>query len=563
MIPIVHVAGEPFSRDLMEGIETTWSRLPGAAPIGDLLRNTAAEFVSERPFASIPGLLHARELMKRLTDPLATWKLQELDETVATCAALWLSASTDRGHASIGQTVRLTATAVNRSPTTIQLTGVGFPKAGHLHEPALLEPNKETTRTLDWRIPRSRPLTNPFWLEQASSGYLYTVEQERVGTAAPQPALGAEFHVRIGGHELTLIRPVLYRYVDEIYGERTRPFQVAPPVSVRMLQENALFRDVSKQEFHVELQALTAPAAGELFLELPPSWRGHPEARPFKLSRAGQLTSLTFVVEPPASASVNRISALARLAGTPVAVSSATIAYPHIPVRSIYAPAVGNLVRSDVQVHAKRVGYVMGAGDRVPAAIRQLGCDVMLLDDAQLTHGDLSQFDAIVTGIRAYNVRDSLRANQARLLDYVRQGGTLIVQYNVFEGPFVQQGVPSPIGPHPMTISRTRVSVEEAPVKFTATHPLMSWPNKITASDFDGWVQERGLYFAEKWDPAYQTPITSHDPGEAPRPGGTLYVKYGEGHYIFTAYSWFRQLPAGVPGAFRIFANFLSAGRQR
>ncbi|HOL72319.1 MAG TPA: PIG-L family deacetylase, partial [Bryobacteraceae bacterium] len=170
---------------------------------------------------------------------------------------------------------------------------------------------------------------------------------------------------------------------------------------------------------------------------------------------------------------------------------------------------------------------------------------------------DLSRFDAIVTGIRAYNVRPDLRANQQRLLEYVRNGGTLVVQYVTPEGQTIRN-----IGPFPLQISRDRVSVEEAPVTFpNPESPLLRQPNRITAADFDGWVQERGLYFAAEWDPRYNTLFESHDPGEPPRPGGTLYARYGKGVYVFTAYSWFRQLPAGVPGAFRIFANLLSAGK--
>jgi hypothetical protein len=200
----------------------------------------------------------------------------------------------------------------------------------------------------------------------------------------------------------------------------------------------------------------------------------------------------------------------------------------------------------------------MGAGDNVPAALRQLGAQVTLLDAAGLAHGNLAAYDAIVTGVRAYNVRPDLRAAQNRLLDYVSAGGTLIVQYNTAEGG----GVLDHVGPYPITFGRERVTVEEAPVTLVAPkHPLVNTPNRITPRDFEGWVQERGLYFATKWDPRYQPVFESHDPGEQPLPGGTLYARHGKGVYIFTAYAWFRQLPAGVPGAYRIFANFLSAGR--
>jgi hypothetical protein len=202
--------------------------------------------------------------------------------------------------------------------------------------------------------------------------------------------------------------------------------------------------------------------------------------------------------------------------------------------------------------------------DDVPQALAQLGCSVTLLDAQHLARGDLSRFDAIVTGVRAYNTRPDLRANQQRLLDYVAAGGTMIVQYNVLEGGFLggDPSLLSKIGPYPITTGRDRVSVEDAPVRFVnPAHPLLTAPNTVTAADFDAWVQERGLYFASKWDPRYETIFESNDPGEKPLAGGMLYARHGKGVYIFTAYSWFRQLPAGVPGAFRIFANLLSAGK--
>jgi hypothetical protein len=237
------------------------------------------------------------------------------------------------------------------------------------------------------------------------------------------------------------------------------------------------------------------------------------------------------------------------------------VAYPHIHPRAVFPPSAAEAVRADVRTLARRVGYVMGAGDDIPQALRQLGCEVALLTADDLATGDLARFDAIVTGVRAYNVRADLRANQHRLLEYAENGGTLVVQYNVLDYTTPLE-VLEKIGPYPIKIGRDRVTVEESPVSFPdPASPLLRTPNRISEADFDGWVQERGLYFASEWDPRYRTLFESHDPGETPKPGGTLYVPYGKGAYVFTAYSWFRQLPAGVPGAFRVFANLLSAGK--
>jgi hypothetical protein len=230
----------------------------------------------------------------------------------------------------------------------------------------------------------------------------------------------------------------------------------------------------------------------------------------------------------------------------------------------LFPPATAKLVRADVRLLPKTIGYVMGAGDEVPQALQQLGADVMLLGPDDLAGGNLGRFDAIVTGVRAYNVRPDLRANQNRLMDYVKNGGTLVVQYNVADGqnPFGGVTTLASIGPYPLTTGGERVTVEEAPVEFpNPASPLLHQPNEITAHDFDGWIQERGLYFATKWDDRYQPLFETHDPGQKPQTGSTLYTRYGKGAYVFTSLSWFRELPAGVPGAFRIFANLLSAGK--
>jgi hypothetical protein len=197
----------------------------------------------------------------------------------------------------------------------------------------------------------------------------------------------------------------------------------------------------------------------------------------------------------------------------------------------------------------------MGSGDAIPEALRQMGFAVTLLSDEDVQNGDLAAYDAIVTGVRAYNTRPRLRALQGRLLDYVARGGRLVVQYNTAE-----DGLQDRLGPFPFRISRDRVTVEEAPVSFPrADHPLLQRPNRITSADFEGWVQERGLYFANPWDAKYDTVLASNDPGEPPRGGGLLYARHGKGVFIYAAYAWFRQLPAGVPGAYRLFANLVSA----
>jgi hypothetical protein len=333
-----------------------------------------------------------------------------------------------------------------------------------------------------------------------------------------------------------------------------------------------------------------------------------------------------FNLTPPAAAARGTVHAVALVGGRSVSSSTEVIQYPHIPSQTLFPPAEASLVRADIKNLSKNVGYVMGAGDEVPGSLRQIGCDVTMLSAEDLTHGDLSRYDAIVTGVRAWNTRADLRANYQRLFDYASNGGTVVVEYSRPEGGAGGggrggggQGGPAPaaagpgqaapagdaaaapaagagngaapgtpttppptprgpvaaelveatglvehMGPYPIHVSNDRVTVEEAPVTFPNPQlALLHAPNEITNADFDGWVQERGLYFADRWDSRYVSVLESHDPGEEPLPGGMLYTKYGKGAYVFSAYDWFRELPAGVPGAYRLFANMLSAAKTQ
>jgi hypothetical protein len=388
---------------------------------------------------------------------------------------------------------------------------------------------------------------------------------------------------------------VHYRYVDRVFGEQVRPFTVIPPVAVDLPEHALVFGDGKPRRIEVAVRSNGGKVAGDLRLDVPAGWTADPASRRFELAATEEQTNVFFDLAPPTSDSRGKIRAIAQVGSQTVSTGTEVIQYPHIVTQTLLPPAEAVLVRADIRILSKTVGYVMGAGDEVPQAIRQLGCEVTLLTEADLAHGDLARFDAIVTGVRAFNTRPDLRANYQRLFDYATNGGTLIVQYNVPEGGAPPQGsaaaaasapgasaqtpAPAPanpaaateggllahVGPYPIRFSRNdRVTVEDAPVTFPNPElRLLHVPNRITSADFAGWVQERGLYFSDEWDPRYLSVLESHDPGEMPLPGGMLYAPLGKGAYIFSAYDWFRELPAGVPGAYRMFANMLSAAKTQ
>ena len=552
--------GSPVSKDLFEGIDTTWNRLPGGAKVGPLIEDALRAFDMQHPEKSLPALAKARPLIAAIDDPLAKAKLAQLDEAMALCAGLYVEAEAKQPEVSPGAKLTVTTTAINRSGAHVVLEGGAV--EGLWNEPLALksealEYNRPVAIPFEKAVPLTQPYSQPYWLVKPPSGDVYQVDNQLlIGLPDTPPVAQMRLKLTVDGALIEVARPVEYRYAPRAEGERVRLLSIVPPVAVDLPNSVAMFPSAGSRKVQVAVRANVVNAAGDLRLDMPAGWKAVPESQPFKLAGAGEVDRLTFEVTPPAGETAATLKAIANVNGREVQNGMETINYSHFPPQNLFPPSDVKLVRANIAVTARRVGYIMGAGDQMPDALRQLGVEVTLLSPSDLEQGDLSRFDAIVAGVRAYNVRNDLRANQARLMNYVKNGGTYIVQY--------QNADPTlNMGPYPFTVpggNQYRVTVEEAPV--TLPHPdspLLQMPNHIGPKDFDGWVQERALYVATKWDEHYQTVMASRDPGEEALEGGELWTHYGKGVYIFTAYSWFRQLPAGVPGAYRLFANLLSA----
>jgi len=584
---LMTTAGDVAKKDLFDGIDITWTRVPGGAAIGKILSGAAASFVPEHPEKIVPALLQARPLVAAQAARKNLWatrKLVELDEAIALCSGLFVEAEADRFAAVPGGKLKVTLSAINRSPVaesdvTVKLAGPGADQLVKVE--GALENNKQITKAVDLTIPADAAYSQPFWLAAPHSLNHYEFkDQQLVGRADAVPVMTATFEVAAGGQRISLVRPVHYRYVDRLRGELVRPLTVVPAVAINMSQPALVFTNANPRKLDVVLHANMPKAQGELHIETDAGWKAQPAVLPFSLKGDGEEVQESFTITPekfgPETGAPAHFRVFATVGSAKIDAGLQVIAYEHIPPQTIFKPSSGLLREAPLTILSKKVGYIVGAGDDVPESLKQLGCDVTLLSDSDLTAGDLSRFDAIVTGVRAFNVRADLKANEKRVMDYVNNGGTLIVQYNTPErgggggrgggrggGPPTAPRPPEEsVGPYPFRVGQERVTVEESPVEFmTMDAPLLRAPNTITAKDFEGWIQERGLYFANEWDSHYQPVISTHDPGEKALPGGMLYTKYGKGVYIFSAYSWFRQLPAGVPGAYRIFANMLSAGK--
>jgi LmbE family N-acetylglucosaminyl deacetylase len=569
------VAGEPASKDLFDGIDTTWNRLPGGAAVAPILSEAVRVYEPAHPEKALPFLVKARPMVAAINDPLARAKLIELDEAIALCSGLWAEAQAQRAEVSPGAALMVTTTLENRSHAALRFEGAAMEGMWNelLPNPAAaLAPEKALALEFSKAVPATQPYSQPYWLVKPPTGDAYTVgEQLLVGKPDSPPVAQVRLRLSLDGVPFELVRPVHFRYASRAEGERERPLAIVPAVAVNLTSAVSLFPSATAKPVHVAVRANVANSEGTLRLDAPAGWKVSPASLPFKIAAAGEQQELAFDVTPPAGESIAALRAVATTGGRDIASGMQTIEYPHIPTQVLFPPSNVKAVRADVKVNAKKIGYIMGAGDDMPDALRQLGLDVTLLTESDLAQGDLSRFDAIVAGVRSYNVRADLKANQQRLLKYVENGGRYIVQYQTPEGGGGPgQGAPGGgrgqggglnLGPYPMTIpggNTWRVTVEEAPVAFPhVDSPLLQFPNHISPKDFEGWVQERGLYFATEWDQHYQTVLSSHDPNEKALEGGELWTHYGKGVYIFTAYSWFRQLPAGVPGAYRLFANLL------
>jgi len=551
------VTPPPPPADLFAGIDHSWNRIPGGAPVAAILDQAIREFEPEHPEKTLPHLAKVRPIIASLTDPLAKIKLAELDELVAKCSGLWAEATAPQAEVTPGSKVTVTTTVYPRRPIEVKVESIRPEGLWESKEAVKIEPRQAggVTGTVDLTIPASQPYSQPYWLRKPPADGRYTVDDQMLAGLPENPVEYMRIRLTVAGIPVELVRTIENHYADRAEPERIRPLTIVPPVAVNLQSSVAMFPSKDARKIQVTVKANTAKASGTLRLEVPAGWKAEPRTQSFDIPTAGEERELSFDVTPPASDSTAHLRAVATVAGKDIAVGMQTISYPHIPVEVLFPVSELKLVRADIHVSAKKVGYIMGAGDEVPEALRQMGVEITMLSETDLVKGDLSHFDAIVAGVRSYNVRPDLRANNSRLLDYVKNGGTYVVQY-------MSAGAQN-IGPYPITIpagNAYRVTVEDAPVTFTHVDSrLLQAPNHIDEKDFAGWVQERGLLFPTEWDPRYQTVFSSHDPGDKPLEGGELWTHYGKGVYIFSSYTWFRQLPAGVPGAYRLFANMLSA----
>jgi hypothetical protein len=404
-------------------------------------------------------------------------------------------------------------------------------------------------------LPKDVATTQPYWLRKpAALGTFVVDDQKLIGLPENPPPFPVEVILRVGEQDLRYLIDTKHRTVDPIAGELRHDLVIAPPVFANLQNSVFVFGDDNFKTVQVRVTASTGAVRGQLKLEAPKGWRIEPDSVPVDLKAADAESFATFTIHPPATAGEGTLRAVVTVDGRDYSFARERISYQHIGLHTLMPPAEAKVVRADIKKKGELIGYIPGAGDDIPQSLQQIGYNVKILEVPEITAENLKRFDAVVLGIRAYNTQERIASWQPELLAYVQAGGVVVTQYITTAGQQTKQ-----IGPFPLEISRERVTDETAEVRVLAPdHAIMNTPNKITADDFKGWVQERGLYFSNKWDPAWQPIFSCNDPGEKPLDGGQLVAKHGKGYFIYTGYAWFRQLPAGVPGAYRLFANMVS-----
>lgn len=548
--------------DLFGGIDTSWGRVEGSEMVAYHLEEARRNFDPAYPEMVIEDLLAARAELLNLPDQY--WKeikLAEIREAILAASGTYLAMSSNESAYVKGDSIRINLEAIVRTGSPIQLGSVRFDFNDERFIYKLdLEQNRRTEFSYDLMVPTTVVLSNPYWLNTPGTDGMYSVPNQRDrGLPENKPALNAYITLAMKGQFLEYEVPVNYRYTDPVKGEVIRPVTIRPDVMVNLEDKALIFANAEPRVIPVTVIAGKAGIAGNLTLDVPQGWTSTPAMRTFQLDNTGDELQFEFKLTPPKTNSVAEIKAVAEVDGHTFSKGLVTIDYDHIPRQVLFPEAKARVVKLEAEKVGSTIGYIMGAGDDVPFSLEQVGYTVNLLDKDDVNSKDLLKYDAVILGIRAFNTLPWLSYKNQELFEYVKSGGNVIVQYNTSHRLVTQD-----VAPVSLSLSRGRVTVEDARVTFlNEKHPVLNFPNKITEADMDGWVQERGLYFPEKWSEDFVPIFGMNDPGEDQLDGSLLIAKYGKGYYCYTGLSFFRELPPGVPGAYKLMINMIALGKNK
>jgi LmbE family N-acetylglucosaminyl deacetylase len=547
------------TNDIFSGINTTWNRIDGGGYIGDILYDIEENFDFVNPSKHLPKLLVAYQRIQSLEDN--HWrqiKEKQIKEIIEACAGLYLEVSANSSSGIRNSKIDVNFEVLNRSAVTMVLTSIEsvMDEKVFIKEATLFN-NKKMTLKETIHL-NTNQFSDPYWLREPAELGMYTVTDSLLigKPETPRPAQ-MKFNLVMEGVPITFTKNVVRRYAERDQGEIYEPFEILPLISTELKDKVLIFSDETPKEVSVVLKAGANFISGTVRLQAPENWQISPSEQIFNIEQKNDQETVTFLVTAPKNESVGKLKVVASVNGKEYSKELVEINYSHIPKQSVLLRSEAKVVRLNIEKIGDKIGYIRGAGDAVPESLRQIGYAVEEINPAEINENNLQKYDAIVLGIRAYNVVKELKFKQKFLLAYVKKGGNMIVQYNTNRGVDVE----APFG---LKLSRDRVTDELSEVIILdETHELLNFPNKITQEDFKGWVQERGLYFPNYWSQEYTPLFAMKDKGETLKMGSLLITKYGEGNYIYTGLSFFRELPAGVSGAYKLFANMLSVGKEK
>lgn len=548
-----HLVGTPANDNLFEGYASDWNRVEGSKKVQNTINKLLKNYDVANPAESYVELVNLRNQLSGLNsegNPFVIQKIKEVEELLLQTRGIYIEAVASEYSAANGDSVEITFEFIDRNGYNLDLQSV---KNITLSVQDNFRYSYDQFRTIKIAV-KDLPISQPYWLAKEGTLGTYNVaDQNLIGQ--PENKAAVTFNATYGFKNTEEVEiPLVYKWNDPVKGEMYRPFVITPTITANISQPIHLFSDSNSQQIEVLLKAQTDNQSGKIAALAPMGWKVEYDKN-FTIAKKGDELKVILTVTPEASPMNGPLEII--INGTKARAMN-TIAYDHLPTQVWFPESKTKLVYVAVKTKAKRIGYIVGAGDLVPEALQNVGYHVDLLTEADLEQENLKIYDAILTGIRFFNVDERSPYMAPKLLEYAKQGGNLIVQYNTRHRLKTED-----VGPYPIVLSRERVTEENSEVRFLAAdHPVLNTPNKITQADFNNWVQERGLYFPNEWDDKYTAILSWHDVNEPPRDGALLVAQYGEGHYAYTGISFFRELPAGVPGAYRLLVNLIEMGNE-
>jgi LmbE family N-acetylglucosaminyl deacetylase len=559
------LAGEPATNDIMDGVDTTWSRYPGCAIIGTLADDVVSKFNPDDPAASVPALLEIKKRLDTLgfrvdENPVAIEKSLLLDHIIQECLGLTVQTAIPQAEVVPGETLHMhTTVAIESDIVPVRWVRTGFPATTRQISIGVdLATNAPVSRDFVEKLPADASISQPYWLREPHTAGMFRVDDPNlIGRPENPPIFPIEQVFVVGNTKVTIPDQPVQVTADRAK-EDPRDLTVISPVTTKFDNDVGLFAPAVTRPITVTVTSARPDTKGVLRLVAPDGWSISPSEQSFRLAAAGDQKQFTFNVTAPADPATASIGVTARVNGRRYDNERVIINYPHLPLLFLQPRAEFKAACLSLATRGHNIGYLPGAGDDVAQCVADMGYHVTTLTDDDLTPDNLAKFDAIVIGVRAFNVRKGLASHLPALFDYVKAGGNVIEQYNrPGFGDETDQ-----FAPYSLHLSNDRVTDPAAPMTFLAPgNPVLNTPNKITSADFDGWVQERGTYFPDQWDDHFTPILACNDVGETPLKGELLVAQYGQGYFVYTSLGFFRQLPAGVPGAYRLFANLISLGK--